>query len=75
MTWYCIETIYKDPERGICIYRKKNMTGPEVLSFRENVFRAGLYIPSESNPLMEGKIVSPFDVVIMHSYKQQKKFE
>jgi hypothetical protein len=52
-------------------YELRDRTGREVMDFREKVFKAGLMIPV--SPGM-WRIVSPFDLLEITVYRQQKYY-
>jgi hypothetical protein len=74
MTWYSLEILYDDG-RDMGTFRKKNMTGDELMKFRENIFKAGLYIPDPDRPATEAVIIPPWEIRKIYCFMQAKKFE
>jgi hypothetical protein len=73
--WYCIEIIYDDPDNGTCRMTKKNFDGKQLQAFRESLYAAGLFVPSEEHPKTEGAIISPFAIRKVNVWMQKTKFE
>lgn len=75
MTWFCITIQYTTIENETKLFRKKNMTGKELMRFREDVYSVGLFIPDPDCPATEGTIVSPYRLGNIDVMMQEKKFE
>jgi hypothetical protein len=51
--------------------RKRNMTGDELVKYREDIFRIGFSVPIAAG---HWRIVTPYDIVQVDLYKQNGYF-
>jgi len=65
-----IEVMYKagNETKRVCI---QDRTGRELKDFRDNIFIAGLAVPIDPGHF---KVISPFDILEVDLYKQQKYY-
>jgi len=54
---------------------KKNFDGKQLQAFRESLYAAGLFVPSQEHPKTEGAIISPFAIRKVNVWMQKTKFE
>ena len=75
MTWYSIAVKYTTVDNETKVYSKKNMTGKELMKFREMVYDVGLFVEDHDCPGTEGTIISPYCIGNIDVYMQDTKFE
>ncbi len=51
--------------------RKRNMTGDELVKYREDIFRIGFSVPIAAG---HWRIVTPYDIIQVDLYKQSGYF-
>jgi len=72
--YYSISIIFRDDT----VTRKhdiRNMTGKELMSFREMIYSVGLFIPDKDCPVTEGEIISPYNIIKIEVFMHNKKKE
>jgi hypothetical protein len=75
-TFYSVEILYDGDAAGsVDRWTKKNLTGIQFKELRENIWFAGLYVPSEECPGTEGEIISPYRIRKFYVSMQQTKWK
>lgn len=74
MQLYTIQAIYTDQtDNATKIYTRKNMDAVTLIKFRKEVFQGGLFIPNDPYNVIDGKIISPFDIRVIEIVLQDKQ--
>jgi hypothetical protein len=69
---WTVEITYDTREPGVTGMRVlHNMTDNKLKQFREDIFFAGLYVPSKEHPATQGEIISPYRLRSIYVWMQQ----